>query len=166
MSDTSDPLTERLHSLAPSTGRFTRDRVIFEAGRADGRRALVGWRIATGICACLTLMLAGWISLRPVPTEIIERTVPVMIPSEPEETPPEPYPVAPEFTGTYSGPDFSDPQIRRAFQIRRDVLRWGIDHLPAPPRRSEPIRTESPEEFREWLGLPPTSGIYASPRGF
>jgi hypothetical protein len=51
-------------------------------------------------------------------------------------------------------------------QVRRDVLRWGVELLPearpaSPP--ASPTATARDSELREWMKLTP--GLFASPFG-
>jgi hypothetical protein len=136
-----------LGSLAPSRGRVDRDLVMYQAGRASARAARSGRRGWMAVAASLGLVALGEAALlaRRPPERVVERLVVVREPApaavspavEVAEPPPSP---SPEL-----GPGSRD---RLAWQ----VLRYGLDGLPAPGPSAGADREPSRQSLREELG--------------
>lgn len=115
-----------LSGLMPSPGRFDRDRVLFRAGQnAAPFRWL--WPCVSTALAIVSVGLSITLALRPGPV-VIERIVyrPVEAPVPP--SPPQPPDVELAITEPYplrQGPGY--------YQVRDQVLRWGLAGLPQPP---------------------------------
>lgn len=121
-----------LRSIAPARSRLDRDRVMFLAGQAS-RPAPRGRRFWPAAAACLGLIASAEAALlahRPEP-RVVEKIVVVREPAAPipgadeVDRVPEPLPV---LAGI-------DPSLGRSARDRMagQVLRYGLDGLPAPP---------------------------------
>jgi hypothetical protein len=141
-------LEESLGRLQPQA-ELSREAVLFEAGRAAAPRGRL-WPAATGV-STLAAAVLGWLLWRqPLPAEappprvvvvekvvekVVERVVHVPVPAPLE---PEPQPGVVSHPVTDGFPERPGEYLRR----RQEVLRWGVDILPAgPPQRppGEPL---------------------------
>jgi len=133
-----------LTTLTPAASAINRDQLMFCAGQAAARRG--GWlwpatAAAMGMLA-LTLAIAGWTRPTPQPTERI-----VFVPAPPPESPstPESEPT-PAGSDTLISEEASASHNGNLLQMRRYVVRWGADALPAPapveaaPKKDSPSR--------------------------
>ena len=152
-----NPIEAALRSLVPARGRIDRDRVLFRAGQAAvrspsfGRR---GWMAIAASLALIALAEAAALAHRP-PFRIVERVVVVPAPAAPPperaavpaQEAPEARPLGDSFG---PGPTASD---RLAWQ----VLRYGLDGLPAPPAAAgatgEPWPASSRRRLQEELRI-------------
>jgi hypothetical protein len=136
--DELNKLENALRGLAPVPVQMDRDRLMFDAGRA-ARPAGWKWPMATGIVSLIACVLGVCLMLRPEPM-VIERTVYVQVPSKPvpEPTPrPAPTPTPLE----YSSQDSPRPETSGYQQLQEQVLRWGLDGLPAARPTPPPPQT-------------------------
>jgi hypothetical protein len=138
-----------LGSLAPSSGRLDRDRVMFQAGRAAPHRSLAraGW---PALAACLAAVVVGEgavLSSRPA-IRYVDRVVVVREPA-PSLAPapsPSPTPAAipvpePEPEQKLAGdvlearlPFLTLTRVETDYErLRARVLKYGLDGLPDPP---------------------------------
>lgn len=160
-----DPLADALRSLAPAATAINRDRLLFEAGRAiaASRFAWV-WPSCAISFAGLSAVLAGFLFSPEHPT-VIEREriveVRILVPVSPPapELPKETVPA--KIERPPSEERSPSPEAIRMFQVRRDVLRWGPDMLPASKDLGSPIRRDTAEDLDRWLELP--AGTFAAP---
>ncbi len=126
-----------LAALAPSPGRFNRDRLMYEAGRRSVLNQPRG-RLWPALAASLAAVAAGQaIALsRPAEPKIVERVVVVREPTIQPERPDEPEPVVilsrraePEVRRL---PLSEDPADFSYLQLNRRVARLGLAGLPEP----------------------------------
>jgi len=134
-----DKFAQMLRNLAPSGGKLRRERVVFEAGRMKGQRQARFWVGMTAMLACLAVCLAFWIII----------TTPDQYPhvrvrqfAEPTATPalipvvvPVPYRLEPSEKPELEqiAQQMDDDRLKRAWEIRRQMLEKGIDELPELP---------------------------------
>jgi hypothetical protein len=159
----SDPelnaIAAALSSLAPARSRLDRDRLMFRAGQASAsaaRPAAPGREFWAAAAACLGLIASGegaLLACRPVP-RIVERIVVVRQPA--------PAPAAPT-SGRGTGDEApapatvvlagTDPTLGRTARERLagQVLRYGLDGLPAAPSAGWADGEPSPRPSRQWL---------------
>jgi hypothetical protein len=149
-----------LGSLAPASTTISRDRLLFEAGRAAARPASWIWPSSTLLFATMSALLAGFLFIRePVQTIVVEREriVEVRVPEPPGTSG---FPARRESSShddeTVQLEPSPSPETMRTLQIRRDVLRWGPDMLPVSTHVES---TDSPDseagEINRWLNVPP-----------
>ena len=141
---------------------LSRDALLFSAGKAAATRTPSWlWPSATGAFACMSLSLAAFL-VSPAPAEVryvererivyVERTSPQnMVKIEESPTP----------TSPSTEVDDAIRERARQIQVRRDVLRWGIEMLPASKASNGPSPDVSAREMTHWLSLPP--GTFALP---
>jgi hypothetical protein len=151
---------EALRALGPAATAIRRDRLLFEAGRAAAPKASRLWPGAAILFAALSLALAVLLIFpgdrQPVVVErerIVEVFVPV--PAEPRLS------QSPSVSSPAAAPEIVQseplsPEALRMFQVRRDVLRWGPEMLPA----SKPVEMprsprDSARDLDRWLEVPP-----------
>ena len=146
-------LERALSRLAPAPTALARDRVMFEAGRAAGRRGRL-WPASAAFSSAAAVVFGLLLLNRPGPV-VVERTV--VVRPDPQPAPPRgaPAPAAPtEFTALPGAADAPPPgadYLRR----RQEVLRWGVEALPeAPPQvpAEEPLTAG---DLREYVPPPP-----------
>ncbi len=153
-------MADALGSLAPASTTISRDRLLFEAGRAAARPASWIWPGSTLLFAALSTLLAGFLFVRdPVQTIVVEREriVEVRVPEPPSTS---------GFPARRESPSQDDetvqlesnpsPETVRTLQIQRDVLRWGPEMLPIsiPAENSDSLYSDAGELDR-WLNVPP-----------
>lgn len=144
-----------LAALTPVPAALDRDRLMFQAGRAARGTASWAWPAATGVLTALAAALALVMVLRPpVVTETVVIHVPVEVPPAP--APPKPAPETPvESSPATSRPAevaTSSPISPGYLRLQEQILRWGLDALPAgrptapaaPPITVEQLLGESP----------------------
>jgi hypothetical protein len=123
-----------LGSLAPARSRIDRDAVMYQAGRASTRPAILrrwGWPAVAATLAALALGEAALLARRPE-VQVVERLVVVPAPAVPStgtvvsrET------AAPERYGPLDrAPGAAETDYER---LCRQVVRYGLDALPGPP---------------------------------
>lgn len=151
-----DPLAVALAKLDPAPHGFDWNALMFAAGRESKARALLFWRVATGVCALVACGLAVALFLRPVPAVVVERPVYVerIVPAPappvaPAVEAPAPRPVPepggapapvtePPAQWSYDPPP-SQGAAARWFHLRNDVLTVGLGVLPdTGPKMSNP----------------------------
>jgi len=159
------PLADALRRLAPQPAAFSRDALLFAAGKAAGAPRLPAWAwpSATGLFASVSLVLGAFL-LSPadltvqyvnVPqTVYVDRVTEVRVP--PPSPPPSPPPeLVVDVAVDDDGPNAAE--ARRMWQVRQDVLRWGVDMLP----KSKAAGGASPSAGRGVPFAPP--GSFAVP---
>jgi hypothetical protein len=113
-----------LVDLAPAS-HLDRDQLLFRAGQASVRWRAWPWQAAAGVMTMATAALAlAWV-LRPTPP-VIERVVTVVVyQPAPYDPPSSPAAVVGDTaeSNKQQAPDY--------LKIRAQVLRWGVDYLPA-----------------------------------
>ncbi len=119
-----------LAGLKPAAA-LDRDRLMFRAGQASVPRRGWPWPAATATLLVLSVTLGGMLLKRPAP-EVVVRVVSVPVPVPvPQSLPPAPSPsVEPSVPATKASPA-GDP-LEYA-QMRKEVLRWGVDALSSRP---------------------------------
>jgi hypothetical protein len=125
-------LEAALAGLAPRPPDLDRDRLLFRAGQESAPRRGRLWPWAAGLLAAVAAGLGAVLILRPDPPPV-ERVV--YVPAKEEATPVQPVaarPVAPAAPadGDEAAPGAAERARFGAFQLQRQVLRWGIDALP------------------------------------
>jgi len=154
-----------LGSLAPARSRIDRDLVMFRAGQSTARapsstrRAWVVSALSLGLIAMAEGLLLAY---RP-PPRVVEKVIVVREPAGPgAESPPE---RALVFVAPAPAPRLSGEPLalgRTAYErMAEQVLRYGLDGLPAPPAtmwtssepRSAASRHSLQEEVRRVLDL-------------
>ena len=167
------PLASALRELAPAAGGLSRDRLLFEAGRAAAAipHAWI-WPVAAGGFAVLAVVFAGLMAAseprtlvvyqdRPVEVRV-EVPVPVEAVADPHR---DPSPSVPEIAAVaQTSPSTPVAEARRMVELRRDILRWGVEMLPTPKPGASSASPPGDPEMREWLR--PLPGVYASPYTF
>jgi hypothetical protein len=164
------PFADALKRLAPQPAHLSRDALLFEAGKAAGAPRVPAWvwPTAAGFFACTTLVLAAFLAAPgestipggpPVanvpPDRLAAPDARGMIDDGNPIEPP-----APATKPKKAKPDDDSSDQARMLQVRRDVLRWGVDMLPEPkPAASGPSPDVVASQLRRWLNLPP--GTYA-----
>ncbi len=116
-----------LASLTPSAGCLDRDRLLFLAGRASRERGRWRWPSAAAaaslLAACLGAALAFRPAVRVVVVTVEKQAPPDVVPSPVVAAPPD-EPDAWPATGYH--------------RVLHQVLRSGLDGLPAPPAADRP----------------------------
>jgi hypothetical protein len=126
-------LEAALAGLAPAPPALNRDLLLFRAGQESVPRRGRLWPWATGLLAATAACLGVALVLRPEPSAV-ERVVYIK-----EQTPPRPpAPVPPPDPAPAQRPDMPaveapDRVAAEAAQLRREMLRWGVDGLPLTP---------------------------------
>lgn len=163
------PLADALRSLAPATTEISRDRLLFEAGRAAAAPPFAWlWPTSTLLFAGLSCALASSIlfAKQPEPTIVErERIVEVRVPVVPEAPAEAPVPSGPriEFTRVEPRPMLTtNTETVQMFKVRRDVLRWGPEMLPASKSVEKGMTaSETARDLDRWLGVP--NGTFSAP---
>lgn len=156
---TAERTAERLGALTPAAPAGLRERVLFAAGRAAGRKPLAAWRAfaATGWLAALGVGIYA-ILARPesavvaVPVVVIVERVTPPVPVSPEAGPvaadaPEPI----DFGAAWD-------RASAAFRQRSQVMRYGLDRLPSTPPAGDAV----PPPAAPWSVF----GVHPGPRAF
>ena len=149
-------LEAALAALVPMPGRINRDALLFRAGQASvcGRRWL--WPGAAAVLGLVAAALGVVIAVRPAPRPV-ERVLVVRVR---EPAPPDRVPVPPA-----AKPEPAPP-VRVAAtrepmnyaQLEKQVLRWGLDGVPAPPPPAAP--SDPPLTRDNLLGTSPPSSPF------
>jgi len=156
------PFADALKRLAPQPAHLSRDALLFEAGKASAhsRIPVWVWPSATALFAALSVVLAGFAAMpSPARVEYVYVQVPQPMPDRPsvDSIDLEPPPKA---ARTQSAEEL---ERMRMLQVRRDVLRFGVDMLPEPkPTRRGPPDQIAAHEVAAWLNIPP--GTFTSHR--
>ena len=128
---TTDPLETALASLTPAA-TVNRDRLMYEAGRSAGGRAVRLWRGATAAGTATAAGLLAVTFARPPAVEVRTETVyvdRVAPPAVPVESP-------------------AAPDLARWLQLRDAVLADGVAALPpAPPPAGSPVTVHG---YSDW----------------
>jgi hypothetical protein len=158
------PFADALKRLAPQPAHLSRDALLFEAGKAAGAPRVPGWLWPTvaGFFGCTTLVLAAFLA---APGEATIPNGPPVAQFPPDRSPTldaggmidDPIePPTPAAKPKKAKPDDDSSDQARMLQVKRDVLRWGVDMLPEPkPAASGPSPDVVASELRRWLNLPP-----------
>ena len=157
------PLADALKALVPATTGMSRDRLLFEAGRSAAASRLTWlWPAGTVLFAGLSFVLVGFIAFseRPTQTVVVQREriveVPVPVPVD------NPQPSPPNFNEVVHVDSGPNAETLLMFQMRRDVLRWGVSMLPpSKPVEKTPKRGDSTRDLERWLDVP--SGTFTAP---
>jgi hypothetical protein len=162
------PFAEALRRLDPQPPNLSRDALLFAAGQAAARPRVAPWvwpSVAAGF-AGLSLVLGAFAVSPGGPGHVQYVSVPQPAPPAAGPIyPPEPIDVA---TTAPTSPkekarSAEDEEAVRMLQVRRDVLRWGVDMLPESrsPGGPGPSQDVAAREVTHWLHLPP--GTFALP---
>jgi hypothetical protein len=154
-------LADRLSDLSPSPGGLSRDRLLFQAGRAVADRASRSWRTTALLLTGFSLYLGFRLIQAPDEPEriVVDRVVYVPAPAAPSpEGPsesvaasarPAPSPqAAPAAVFAFAAPQEDSP-AERYQRLQDNLARWGLDGVgvrPAVAPASRPVDS--------WLGLP------------
>ncbi len=134
-------LEAALGALAPMPGRINRDALLFRAGQASVPGRGWAWPAAATTLGLVALVLAVVVALRLTPAPV-ERVIVVNVPRAPSPAPPadvpsppladaEPGPASPGEIGAGQSP-------MNYLQLQQQVLRWGLDGVPALPKTPPP----------------------------
>jgi hypothetical protein len=165
------PFAEALKRLDPQPPDLSRDALLFAAGQASAQPRLGPWvwpTIAAGFAA-LSLVF-GAFAISPSGPGDGDRVQYVYLQPPPSAGPAstrseEPVHVAdaPATRPKPKAKSAEDLERDRMLQVRRDVLRWGVDMLSEPKSAGGP--GPSPDvvarELNRWLNLPP--GTFTAP---
>jgi hypothetical protein len=160
------PFADALKKLAPQPAHLSRDALLFEAGKAAAAPRLGGWAwpsTAAAFAGLSFVLCAFLLSNEPTHVQYVDRVVYAPAPVEPQEErfPRVAHTPEPPETKKIETKDEVSEKIK-ALQVRRDVLRWGVDMLPEP--KSSGGGTSQVVEARRlthWLGIAP--GTFALP---
>ena len=157
-----DPIAEALRKLAPQPPGFSRDALLFAAGKAAGESRIPPWfwPASTTFFACATVILGCFLAF---PTErgvqyvnvpqtvYVERIVEVKVPV-PESS------AAPINADNGDESNIDPEEARKQWKVRHEVLRWGVEMLPRSdsPSNTNSPRTPSAPADRGVLAAPPT----------
>jgi hypothetical protein len=135
-----------LAGLAPTTGAFNRDALMFAAGRTSARRGW-GWPCATAVSTvAAAASVAALLLLRPAPIEVVHY---VPIPASPQETAPR-SPEEPPVSADASPSPRPDASGTAYLTLHQRLDRWS-DGLPS----STTAANERPRVTADLLDLPP-----------
>lgn len=158
--DDNDPIAEALRKLSPQPPGFSRDALLFAAGKAAGepRVPVWFWPTTTAVFASATVVLACFLMFPSEPTVrfvnvpqtvYVERTVEIPIP-------------VPENYGSQGSQEVStdDSSVsaevtRKNWRMRMEALRWGEEMIPRPYTPASPGRQSTPADPKV-LTAPPT----------
>jgi hypothetical protein len=164
------PLADALKALSPASTGINRDRLLFEAGRGAAVPRLAWlWPAGTFLFAGLAVVLAGFVAFAERPKEVVfvdrEKIVEVQVPV-PVELGPQPQtqsPGANEVVQVEAGPN---PETMHMYQVRRDVLRWGVAMLPpSKPVAKMPLSgSDATHDLERWLDVPTGTFSVPSPK--
>jgi len=141
-------LENALAALVPAPAPINRDLLMFQAGQASIRpKAGRAWPAAAGVLALVAAVLGGVLAWRPAPepqTQIVYVYVEKKVPAPPPPAKKAPTPPMPDTTP----PAELEPSYPQTpyLQMQNQLLRWGLDGLPAlppsPPAESVPSRKQ------------------------
>jgi hypothetical protein len=153
-------LENALAGLVPVSGKINRDRILFRAGQASMQRHRWIWPAATGGMALVAAVLGGVLAWGPQPTPekqiVYFKEAPKPAPRAHQWEEPKPA-LAPSTQAEAIEPAGSQSPY---FQMQNQLLRWGLDGLPALPPTPAP---EQPLTRRRLLGQPaaqPPAPVY------
>jgi hypothetical protein len=158
------PFADALKRLAPQPAHLSRDALLFEAGKATvSPRMKWAWPSATAAFAGISFVLAAFLMSPGSPSvQYVDRIVYVNPPAEsdgPARVATKPEPAKPNKVS--ESEDLSE--AAKAYQVRRDVLRWGIDMLPESKSDGGRSPGVAQRDLPRWLDQPPGAGTYAIP---
>jgi hypothetical protein len=157
------PFADALKRLAPQPAHMSRDALLFEAGKATVSPKLKwAWPGATATFAGVSFVLAAFL-MSPGGTprvQYVERTVYVNSPAD-SDAPPVLVKKPQETTKPKASERDELSEALKAYQVRRDVLRWGIEMLPESKSGGGPSPGVAQRDLPRWLDLP--SGVLAVP---
>ena len=157
------PFADALKRLAPQPAHLSRDALLFEAGKASAHSRIPAWvwPSATAFFAAISIVLAGFAATPSTPhIEYVNVNVSQPMPDRPPSTDSIDLTEAPKAAKPRSA---EDQERTRMLQVRRDVLRFGVDMLPEPKAtRQGPSQEVAAREVAVWLNLPP--GTFTSHR--
>ncbi|HJZ93066.1 MAG TPA: hypothetical protein VKE40_19475 [Gemmataceae bacterium] len=160
------PFADALKRLAPQPAHLSRDALLFEAGKAAGAPRVPAWvwPTAAGFFGCTTLVLAAFLAAPGEATFPAGPPIAQVLPARPpapdargmiDDVSPI-APPAPAAKPKKARPDDDSSDQTRMLQVKRDVLRWGVDMLPEPkPAASGPSPDVVARQVNHWLSLPP-----------
>ena len=160
-----NPIADALARLAPQPPTLSRDALLFAAGQAAGapRTPAWVWPSATAFFAAVSVILAAFL-LTPGTGSSEVRYVTQYVPmaaAEPDRGEPQPRsaePLSAKPTATEAAAD----DTARMLQVRRDVIRFGVDMLPRSTAPSPAVPSDVVAgDLDRWLNLPP--GTFAAP---
>ena len=133
--DDSSPIADALRRLSPQPAAFSRDALLFAAGKAAAapRTPAWFWPSATALFAGVTVVLACFLAFPAdagtryvnVPqTVYVDRIVEIRVPVPDSSAVPVAADIAPEESG------IDAEESRRQWKIRNEVLRHGVEMLP------------------------------------
>ena len=161
MPDDLTPFADALRLLTPQPPVLSRDALLFAAGKAAGRPRPWLWPSAAGAFAALSAVLAGFLAspVAPVVHYVeLERIVYIERPAAERVETAEPTPPAVNLTAST---DDESRERLRLLQVRRDVLRWGVEMLPESKPSAGPSPDVVARDLTNWLNLP--AGTFALP---
>lgn len=166
LNPTSDlaPFADALKRLAPQPSHLSRDALLFEAGKAAvSPRLKWAWPGTAALFAGVSFVLAAFLMSPESPRmQYVEHVVYVDRPA-PDSIAPGAVavkPAGPNKPKPAATEDLSD--TAKALQVKRDVLRWGVEMLPeSKPAGRGPSEDVAARELTRWLNLPP--GTFALP---
>ncbi len=149
------PFADALRTLVPAGTAISRDRLLFEAGRAAAAPRFGWlWPCGTLLFAAISLALAGWAVFeeRPAQTVVVERerVVEVRVPAPVEAPAPSPNLTEVKFEGAQAS-----RETVQMYQVRRDMFRWGVALLPPtkPMEKARAVR-DATGDLERWLEVP------------
>jgi hypothetical protein len=160
------PFADALARLAPQPTHLSRDALLFAAGQAAGQARFGPWfwpSLAAGF-AGLSLVLGAFLAFPAGNMQYTDRVQYVYVPDRPIEPARPAMPDVPESPPAKPRTKSAEElEAARMMQVRRDVLRWGVDMLPPPKSQggAGPSQDVAARELTRWLNLPP--GTFALP---
>lgn len=160
------PFADALKRLAPQPPHLSRDALLFAAGKATATGPLKwAWPSSTALFAGISFVLAAFLMSPNSPR--VEYVNQVVYVDRPATTPASHIEVARstnEPAKPKSGAIDSSVDVAKAYQVHRDVLRWGIEMLPDSRTAGGGLSQDaiaSELRLRHWLNT--SSGTFASP---
>jgi hypothetical protein len=161
-------LADALKALGPASTTISRDRLLFEAGRAAAVPRFIGiWPGAAVLFAGVSLALGVFIVIQAQrPMSVVERERIVEVRVEVPAALPGPETPLKASSGGNEDTTHADtspsPETVRMFQVRRDVLDFGPEMLPNPKPVANPMSpADTAREIDRWLDVPP--GTFTAP---
>jgi hypothetical protein len=142
-------LANSLAVLQPRVRPLDRDALMFRAGQASVPRTGWKWPLAASLSSFLAVVLGATLVLRAAQGPAVVSVPKPMPPmrnwqDQPPAVPFAAPPGAPTTPSPYSSTE--EPPLPRHLQIQEQILRWGLDGLPAAPAPAQP-RPESIDMF-------------------
>ncbi|HVK11605.1 MAG TPA: hypothetical protein VM597_22730 [Gemmataceae bacterium] len=161
-----NPIAEALARLAPQPPTLSRDAMLFAAGQAAAAPRLPAWvwPSAAAFFAAVSLVLTAFlVSPGGGPGEV--RYVTQYVPMTPPEDGTYRAPPGPSREPVTAKPKVADgppDDTARMLQVRRDVIRFGVDMLPRSNATGPAVPSDVVAgDLGRWLNLPP--GTFAAP---